>query len=650
MSTTARLPNPNISHDEHQTLTLREALVHQRQTNEFTKNTDINTFRGNIETKEGFAKMTNSVSGGATLRDIHVQSQISTENITGNQTENSENQQRAFGDAFNALLGPFERLTQNLRGEGFKTGARKALTAAGEEINIFAMNMKAGGERFHTGLKELTNGIGAMGPAMNMLKTAIFKGVAVFNIFAGALQMAFGVLNTLSFGLLGKATNKIGSMASNAYTSAKDKVKSTFGFGGKENEMAEADKEFVDASTEYQNLMGQSIGGDVAENTVNLSGQSIMDLAEAIRTGKSGRMQERLDKKRKDSMFKLESKRNKALATQKAKNERKRVRTEKLNQLKLFAIRALPWLGIFAALGLAVMAFKDNAITALTQAGKTITQNLEKIFTNLKNMLSKLFPKMFPKTPGGNDVKKTDPKKKPPTKAPTTPGTNVGKEVGEEVAKKGTMQVGKEVAKQVIRKAPVIGAGAETILDASSNKKKLDLITAAYNNKSPVIDDGQGGFRPMTKEEYEMALKANQANNVGSVGRGAGALAGATAGAYIGSIVPGIGTVVGGIVGGLIGGIFGGKAGDAVATDIAGDMIGVENPQQMIDTLTSNIESNLSGDALAKLQGEVNADTGAGTTIVNNNVVQDNKDMSQSGSAVYVDSGQDSNFAYSTSN
>jgi phage tail tape-measure protein len=163
------------------------------------------------------------------------------------------------------------------------------------------------------------------------------------------------------------------------------------------------------------------------------------------------------------------------------------------------------------------------------------------------------------------------------------------------------------------------------------------------------MDDGNGGLRPLTKEEFEGAIKANKANNVGSVGRGAGALGGAAAGAAIGSIIPGVGTLVGGVIGGLVGGIFGGRAGDKVATNIAGDMMGVEDPQGMLDALTSNIETNLSGDQLANLKGDIDDSKMAtnATTLVNN-VANNTNVNNQESVQVNMESVNDNQMSYST--
>jgi hypothetical protein len=271
------------------------------------------------------------------------------------------------------------------------------------------------------------------------------------------------------------------------------------------------------------------------------------------------------------------------------------------------------------------------------------------IFKGLRASLSKMFPKLVPPAP-------TTPKGTKLNKAGRLIDEKTGKFVkntvansADDVAKGGAKEIAKKAGSQVLKKIPIAGAVYETVADAKSNSDKLDLITAAYENKTPVMDDGNGGLRPLTKEEFEGAIKANKANNVGSVGRGAGALGGAAAGAAIGSIIPGVGTLVGGVIGGLVGGIFGGRAGDKVATNIAGDMMGVEDPQGMLDALTSNIETNLSGDQLANLKGDIDDSKMAtnATTLVNN-VANNTNVNNQESVQVNMESVNDNQMSYST--
>jgi len=654
------LPNPSANHNEIQSRLLGDSLRHHEETNIWSKNTDINTFRGNVETKDGFEKLNKGINAGNKLL---VQ-----------QNEGIDSETNSLSRAFSSISGVFERLGKNLREIKFSEIFQKLR----EEVGTTVAVLKTGGERFHTGMKELTNGIGFMGPAMNNLKSAIFKSIAVFNILAGTLTMFAGLM-TPFVRLLGKLLMKIpgaskvtGAIKSGAKTvgsMAKGGLESIKSFGKGVNPLKNdnaADevkiaqqklKDFNDPTA----MKSRAFGNQVGDSTVNISGQSIQDIGNSV--ANEGQDNDRAEKREYEARMELEKK----LADKKIKQQelldgkregadgkfyKKRTLADaklfvlrKANEFKLFAIRGLltaaPFLALLAIVGsisAAVVLFKDEAITGVIKATQLIATRVTDIFKGLRASLAKLFPKLMAPTV------------KPPVKTTTKP--NVKPTVAgaaDDVAKGGAKELAKKAGTQILKKIPIAGAIAEGAIDANSNAKKLELITAAYENKTPVIDDGNGGLRPLTKEEFEGAIKANKANAAGSVGRGAGALGGAALGASIGSIIPGVGTLVGGVVGGLIGGIWGGRKGDQVATNIAGDMLGVEDPQGMIDALTSNIETNLSGDQLANLKTDIDSSKMAsgGDTVVNN-VANTNNVNNQESMQVNMESVNDNQFSYST--
>ena len=191
-------------------------------------------------------------------------------------------------------------------------------------------------------------------------------------------------------------------------------------------------------------------------------------------------------------------------------------------------------------------------------------------------------------------------------------------------------------------------------MDMNEQNNKMNLITDAFENKKDVVENEDGSFRPMTQEEYDMAVKANRANMTGSVGKGAGgfggALAGGATGAAIGSVVPVVGTLIGGVIGSLIGGMFGSRAGDNAATSIAADMQGIDDPQAMIDNLALNAEAASSGDDLSNLQTDISESQLAGNSggSVNNIINQTDNSSSSDAISIYPDGGQDREFNYST--
>ena len=644
------LPNPSANHQEIQSRLLGDSLRHHEETNIWSKNTDINTFRGNVETKEGFTKLTGKVVAGNKL--------LVQEN------ESLDNNTNSLSRAFSSVTGIFERLGESLRKQKFSV----MFDNFRKEVGNTAAFMKTGGERFHTGMKELTNGIGVMGPLMNNLKSATFKSIAVFNILAGTLTMFGGILNLLSFGILGNLVGRLRDFGSSIKESAGEKLKGAkekitgsmeldvFKRSAAQKDVESAEKDIADFN-DKDNQKERAFGNQVADNTVNISGQSIQDIGNSV--ANKGESNDRFEAREYEAKMDLEE----ALADKKKKQQelfnKKREKDETkfqagriAKEFLLFGLRLAPYIALGLGVTWVVNKLKGESetfATGIATAVQLVKTKITDIFKGLRASLSKMFPKLVPPAP-------TTPKGTKLNKAGRLIDEKTGKFVkntvansADDVAKGGAKEIAKKAGSQVLKKIPIAGAVYETVADAKSNSDKLDLITAAYENKTPVMDDGNGGLRPLTKEEFEGAIKANKANNVGSVGRGAGALGGAAAGAAIGSIIPGVGTLVGGVIGGLVGGIFGGRAGDKVATNIAGDMMGVEDPQGMLDALTSNIETNLSGDQLANLKGDIDDSkiAGGGDTVVNN--VANNTNVSnQESMQVNMESVNDNQMSYST--
>ncbi len=644
------LPNPSANHQEIQSRLLGDSLRHHEETNIWSKNTDINTFRGNVETKEGFTKLTGKVVAGNKL--------LVQEN------ESLDNNTNSLSRAFSSVTGIFERLGESLRKQKFSV----MFDNFRKEVGNTAAFMKTGGERFHTGMKELTNGIGVMGPLMNNLKSATFKSIAVFNILAGTLTMFGGILNLLSFGILGNLVGRLRDFGSSIKESAGEKLKGAkekitgsmeldvFKRSAAQKDVESAEKDIADFN-DKDNQRERAFGNQVADNTVNISGQSIQDIGNSV--ANKGESNDRFEAREYEAKMDLEE----ALADKKKKQQelfnKKREKDETkfqagriAKEFLLFGLRLAPYIALGLGVTWVVNKLKGESetfATGIATAVQLVKTKITDIFKGLRASLSKMFPKLVPPAP-------TTPKGTKLNKAGRLIDEKTGKFVkntvansADDVAKGGAKEIAKKAGSQVLKKIPIAGAVYETVADAKSNSDKLDLITAAYENKTPVMDDGNGGLRPLTKEEFEGAIKANKANNVGSVGRGAGALGGAAAGAAIGSIIPGVGTLVGGVIGGLVGGIFGGRAGDKVATNIAGDMMGVEDPQGMIDALTSNIETNLSGDQLANLKGDIDDSKMAtnATTLVNN-VANNTNVNNQESVQVNMESVNDNQMSYST--
>ena len=693
----ARLPNPHAGTETHlkgQAITLREALVHQEETSIFQRNTDVNTFKGQIESKGGLKKISDSlikdVSGGGSLQGV----QKSIDDEKKDETAETKKQGSGLRRAFDTFIEPFDKLRKT----------QGALI----NFNKFDVGLEQGAERFNSGMKELTNGVGSLGPVINAFKTGLFKAQAVFNVMIGTVQMlGAGLIRMRKLpGVLMDGFKKLmpiiegrkDLVLDSKYDEAVDAAKA---------EQKTADDKRANIEAIWVKLhpisMGeitdaiinggdaQSLGDSTFQHSAELQKQKSDILDEQVaaqrkvfkaqkeRTGAQTALQKKSDNRfwskrsvannKAELRAKVSFAKNSAIGMKNSLIERKdnakkyvfekaqygkqklfeKVQTlkksafEKGLMIKNAMLRGLimlaPFIAVGAALALTWKAIEDGAVAALARAATLMTDKVTSIFRGLRNGLHKLFPKLIGPAKVTSTAKTTKPltsetpDKKPNAKPKLTPG---------------------KIGGQLLKRIPGLGAVAESGMDAYQQDKKMDLITDAFEKKANVIEGEDGNLRPMTKEEYEMAVKANRANMTGSVGKGAGgfggALAGGAAGAAIGSVIPVVGTLIGGIVGSLIGGLWGSKKGDEVATNIAADMQGIEDPQAMIDSLATNAEAANSGDTMSNLQSETSdlkvASSGGGSVTTN---VSNVNNSSSSESVSYVpDGGQDNNFAYST--
>jgi len=664
------IPNPQskiVDNTGKQAITLGELLQVQMDVEKWSQNTDVNTLRGQIESEKGFRRLKDSLGEkGAIAQSVNnltkgVKKPDKGAGIEGPVDELDD----VFSRVFRVVIKNIEGFSENLNGVPFK------------EIGKGFLSTTRAAERVNSGFKELTNGIGQFGPMINTAKTFVFKLVAGFNVLLGVTQLISGAFVKF-FSFLGNITG------------ITDKAKNFFGTifakdqGNTRDSFIDSDQAVKDARQERDNVLAEG-PGQIKVQFIEGTADYYKDMATAFHAGQIGgqpmgvgdkatKAQDKLNEEfinkaqtANENVKKAELEAGKKFDTKQGKFKKKeelkqkafekkqilkQFAFQKAQQMKLFLFRMLkifaPLLVLVGGIALAVDIFKnrikefaDTPIagiftglkTGLTKAG----EQAKSMFSGLKNFLSKLFPKMFPKTavapkPGAKPgtTPKTPPKVDP-KKAVTSVLKEGADDVAKEASKTGAKEVAKTVGKQVVKKIPIIGAVAETALDASSNESKFDKIKTAYENQVPIMPDGNGDLRPMTEEEFLAAEQSMQANRAGSVGRGGGALAGATAGAAagaaIGSVIPVVGTAIGGILGGVIGGFFGGRAGDKVATELANDAEGIDDPQAYIDMLANNVPElqNEAGEQLAAANGEVadatvDAQGGGGSTAIAQNV------------------------------
>ena len=673
------LPNPQsklIDNSGKQVVTLGQLLQVQTDVEKWSQNTDINTFRAQVESEKGFNQLRVGLTG--------VQEAIKENRELGESIDAPVKESLGALDAvartFRAAIKPFAGLTKNLSDVKFG------------EIGPSFFSVTRASERMNSGFKELTNGIGELGPMFNNLRTQIFKAVSVFNIFLGIIQfIGAGIMNVYR-ALFKPALNERKSdtqLNKEAKTAAEERLKEgkaedskVFGeTDSKLNKLRDAATNiamddmkvtFIDGTASYFENMRRAFG--LALTDINLRGEASAGAGDTFGEQKQkaeNKFNEERTKNEKETK-KLERKRNRLILKERKADEKKFFNFRMKQELKFLGMRVvktlLPLLallggalGVFLIFKNKINDFADMPLSGIFAGFKTgltkAVDDLKRIFGSLRTALSKI--------PGIGKFFKPKP---PPKVTPPKPGGAAAKEAtktalkegGDDVAKQAAAASGKEMAKtvgkQLVKKIPIIGAGAEIALDASANESKFNKIKTAYENEIPIMPDGEGGLRPMTAEEFAAAEASMMANRAGSAGRGGGALAGATAGAAtgaaIGSVIPVVGTAIGGIIGGVLGGFFGGRAGDKVATDLANKAEGIDDPQAYIDMLAQNVPElqNEAGAELASANGEVadaTAAAGAGGSMNNQQFSQtDNSTSNQfNGSEIPV-SDQQADYSY----
>ena len=184
------LPNPQsklIDNTGKQVLTLGQLLQVQEDVEKWSQNTDINTFRGQVESEKGFGRLAEKLGEGGPIAKA-IKSDDAKRRKLGESIDAPIEESLGVADAFARVLRsaikPFQGLTENLSEVRFK------------DIGKGFFDITRASEKVNTGFKEITNGIGEFGPIFNALRTSIFKAVAVFNVLTGTLQLiGAGILN-----------------------------------------------------------------------------------------------------------------------------------------------------------------------------------------------------------------------------------------------------------------------------------------------------------------------------------------------------------------------------------------------------------------------------------------------------------------------
>ena len=595
------LPNPNkelVSSSQTQTATLKDLLFYQKETEKWSQNTDVNTFREYAEGKKS-SEATRRILEGLQGKPEDSVGKL-TEAVSGSSEQIAKSVAESTGRAFNILTKPFKRLTANLNEVDFSQFGESMFSAT-DLLNV-------GSERLNAGFKELTNGIGQFGPIINTIRTGFFKAMAVVNVLVGGFQFLVG------------AIAKAGQFLSRRF---QEQVLGKESEGAEleriEKEEAEAQARLDEAEAnlkakqEKEGIMGASIPLPVTVETQTgvpiqkeqpdaPGGYKMSEGGILVKEGKRGKepelSPEELDlNKQREALLEIQGKKEELLNKKKTKNENTRFKKfnkgfgaliKRLNAMTMMSF--LKIIAIVAMLGGLVLAIKNGTPGAITSMTEIVRRGTKSFLGGMDNIATKLgftgagVDKLQEPGMKGNRVPKGQQVKidgKPFKGGQYLPkGVQVSEtgEVFKDGAKQSMTRTGLRVLSKV---ATPIAATVETGMDIADNNAKFEAVEAKYNAGEEFMPDGQGGLRKMTKEEFEQLEAAQKANFSGSIGKGGGALAGAAAGAWAGSFLGPIGTIGGAIIGGIGGAIMG----DAAGTGLAEVFTGTENSQDILDNL-----------------------------------------------------------------
>lgn len=620
------LPNPNdklVTSSETQTLTLKDLLFYQKETEKWSQNTDVNTFRGNIEEQEQGESLLQAIKEMSTGEKGSLKAVEEAQEKTG----------RTIGESFKTLgktiFKPFERLSKNLNNIQFGDFGENVFTSATDAISV-------GSERVKTGFKELTNGIGALGPVINNLKTMFYKVTAVGNMFIGGLQLIAGVI-AKSIQTVGRAMGFDMGQREEQLKEEQEKLQA-------EADKAEEDLQLAKEAVEAQRAKEKALDESNLPLPVNVENQRtggkqeepVMFYDSAGNVINTPKEEEEQQEEQSDKMKELledQMKAEKALKNKKANNEANLNKQKELNEKKRFKgfrgliarlnafslLGLLKFMGFAALLGGIIYGIKNNipgVLTGATEVAKRSFVGLTKIVDAKVVQPFKKFTGIGLEKPAAGVKGDVVPKGTKPfefegkTYRPGNPLPNDVKMNPDGTGAKrisGTPNVapkpgiGAKVAKVASKAVTPIAGVVETGMDISANTKKFENVKAAYEAGIPFMTDQETGKkRPMTPEEFKLLEKAQKANFTGSVGRGVGAVGGAMLGAAALSWLGPFGMVVGGIGGA----IYGAAKGDDAATGLAEVFTGTENSQEMLDQLAAQVP-NQPAEAIEEVQTQI---------------------------------------------
>ena len=551
------LPNPNkelVGQSQTQTLTLKDLLFYQKETEKWSENTDVNTYRAYVEeqkaTKELAEKIESIQSGEKNSLAVLADSKKGIFAEFNNKFMSDMEQIKfAVAKTFNAFTGPFDKLFEDQRGRFFGD--------MGENFFSASAQLERGSNKLNSGFKELTNGIGALGPVINSLRTAMFKGVAVFNVVIGFFQVLAGFA-----GKIIKFFSRLAGFGKEAAEREKleeEHLKAQNELAEKEAEIAKQEKlegvkqKLVDPLPLPVTMGGSSSVVPNQEQKKEFKGLYMPDGSMSLEAEeeRSKKLME-MDKERAELQKKydlLDEKRNKKLDEEQGKKSNQFGKMGIALLVVLLAMLMSMGSGFFSAPARLIGETAKRMSRLVGEGAKRLVQGTKNLVNKVGSSASRLFnnirstkpnvptsatriidptsnPKPRTTTPkildaDGKPIKVDEPKVKPKANSALTKA----------------LKLGKFAAGEAI---PAAGSIYEGMTDKQANEAKFNAIQDAFLSGKEF--DFADGPRKITREEYEDAKRAYFASIAGSAGRGGGGFFGALGGFRFGQALSGAGS------------------------------------------------------------------------------------------------------------
>ena len=566
------LPNPNkelVGQSQTQTLTLKDLLFYQKETEKWSENTDVNTYRAYVEeqkaTKELAEKIESIQSGEKNSLAVLADSKKGIFAEFNNKFMSDMDQIKfAVAKTFNAFTGPLEKFFEDQRGRSF--------AKMGENFFSASAQLERGSNRLNSGFKELTNGIGALGPVINSLRTAFFKGVAVFNVVIGVFQVLAGFVGKIIkfFGRLAG----FGKEAAEREKLEEEHLKAQNELAEKDAEIAKQEKlEGVNQKLVDPLPLPVTMGTDATASVVPKQEQkkefkgihmpdgSMSLEAEEERSKKLMEMdKERAELQKKYDL--LDEKRNKKLDEEQGKRSNQFGKMGIALLVVLLAMLLSMGSGFFSGPARLIGETAKRMSRLVGEGAKRLVQGTKNLVSKVGSSASRLFNNLRgtkPKVPTPSGSRIIDPTANPRTGNRTpqivdSGGNPIRVDEPKVDVPKGPSRLARfaQIARVAAGEAiPIAGSIFEGVTDFKSNQEKFKAIEDAYiTGKEFEFPDGR---RKITAQEYQDAKRAFMASKGGSVGRATGGFAGGLAGFKLGisRINPFVNPFKDGVKGGL---------------------------------------------------------------------------------------------------